>query len=80
MCHRGSASETRGGVSIRGLWERQTAVIICVRFGDADVDTWKTVRIDKLLAGWEKTKKEKYGQECYNQKEKILCFSFQCMG
>ena len=62
VCHRGSASETRGGVSIKGLWERQTAAIICVRFGDAGVETWKPVRMDKLLEGWEKTNKDKYGQ------------------
>ena len=39
--HRGIFPETQGDVSIRGLWEIQTELIIGVRFGDADADTWK---------------------------------------
>ena len=51
MRHRGSVPETQGDVPIRGLWESQTEVILDVSFGDADAETWKPVRIDKLLAG-----------------------------
>ena len=43
-------------------------VITGVRFGDADAETWKPVRIDKFLAGWEKSKKVKHGQACYKQR------------
>ena len=38
--------------------------IIDVRFGDADTDSLKPVRMDKLLAGWEKLNKDKHGQAC----------------
>ena len=44
-----------------GLWESQTEAIIDVGLGDADAETWKPVRMDKLLAGWDKTKKDKHG-------------------
>ena len=54
--HRGIVPETQGELLIQGLWEIQTEAIIGVSFGDADVETWKPVRMDKFLAGWDKTK------------------------
>ena len=50
--HRRRISETRSDVSIWGLWESQEKVIIGIGYGDADVDNWKPVRMNKLLAGW----------------------------
>ena len=41
--------ETRGGVLIRILWKIQTDVIINVKFGDSDADTYKYETMDKLL-------------------------------
>ena len=63
----GITPETLGDVSIWGLWESQTEAIIDVRFGYADADSWKPVRMDKFLSGWEKLKKEEHGQSCYDQ-------------
>ena len=37
-------------------------------FGDADAETCKPVRMGKLLAGWEKTKKDKHGHACYDKR------------
>ena len=68
MIHGGSGPETRGAMSIQGLWENQTEVIIGVKFGDAEADSWKPVRMDKLLEGWEKINKDKHGQACCNQR------------
>ena len=51
-------------MSIRGLWDIQTEAIIDVRFGDSDAETWNPVRMDKLLADWDKTKKDKHAQAC----------------
>ena len=67
VIHGGSGPETRGAMSIQGVWENQTEVIIGVKFGDAEADSWKPVRMDKLLEGWEKINKDKHGQACYNQ-------------
>ena len=74
MHHGGSVPETRGNVPIRGLWKTQTEAIIDVRFGDADTETWEPYRMDKLLAGWEKTKKDKHGQACYDQQRHFSPF------
>ena len=52
VCHRVGIPETKGGVSIQGLWEIQTEAIIDVVFGYADKCYWKPVIMDKLLAGW----------------------------
>ena len=66
VSHGGSIPETRGDVSIRGLRESQKESIIDIRFVDADADTWKPEGIDKLLDWWEKTKRDKHGQHCYD--------------
>ena len=55
-------------MSLRGIWKIQTESIIVVRFRDSDAGYWKPVVVDKLLAGWEKLKKENHGQVCYDQR------------
>ena len=67
VCQKRSVPETRGDFSIQGLWDIQTEAIIDIRFGNTDAETWNPVIIEKLLVGWEKNKKEKYGQACYDQ-------------
>ena len=49
-------------------------MIIDVRFGYADTDYWKPVIMDKLLAGWEKLKKENYGYDCYVRRRSFSPF------
>ena len=58
------APQEHGVRSIWGLWESHTEAIINVRFGDADAETWRSVRVEKFLAGWEKTNKDKHDQAC----------------
>ena len=41
VSYRGSTPETWGEMLIRGLWERYTESIIDLRFGYAEVDTYK---------------------------------------
>ena len=59
--------ETRGDVLIRGLWEIQNDVIIDVRFGDADMDTYKYDPMDKLLIIWDKENKDNHGNNLHEQ-------------
>ena len=40
--------------------------IIDFRFVDADADTWNPDRMNKSLDQWEKIKKDKNGQHCYD--------------
>ena len=54
--------ETRGGVLVRGLWERYTDVIITVTLGDTDMDTYMFKPMVTLLYRWDKTKKDKHGK------------------
>ena len=61
VCQGGCVPESRGVVSISGLWVFQLEEIIDIRFGDSDADSWKPARIDRLLVGWDKIKKDKYG-------------------
>ena len=72
--HGGSVPETRGDVSIWGLWESQTEAIIDVRFRNADTDSRNPVIMDKLLAGWEKLKKDNYGYDCYVRRRSFSPF------
>ena len=48
--------------------------IIDVRFGDDDVYSWKPSILGKLLSGWEKLKKDKHGQVCYDQRRHFSPF------
>ena len=72
VCHIGSAPETCGDVSIRGLSESQMKTIIDVRFADDDTYSWNPVIMDNLLSGWEKLNKDKHGQACYYQGRNFL--------
>ena len=49
-------------------------MIIDSRFGDDDAETWKPVIMGKLLAGWEKIKKDKHGQTSYDQRRNYSSF------
>ena len=49
--------DTISNVLIRGLWEIQTGAIIDVRFGDADVYTYKYEPVDNLLDHLDKRKR-----------------------
>ena len=46
------------------LWEILTFDIVNIIFGDADADTYKHKPLDKLLAYWEKEKKDNHGNHC----------------
>ena len=53
---------------IQGLWDRQVDAIIDVKLRDADADTYKYEPMESLLARWEKLKKDKHGNQCYDQR------------
>ena len=78
--HRGSVPETWGYLSIQELWEIQMEASIDVSFGYADADNWKPEVIDKLFSWWEKIKKDKHGQYCYNQQKYFYPFSLSVDG
>ena len=59
---------------IRGLWDRQVDIIIHVKLGDADTDTYKHEPMIKLLARWENTKKDKHGNHCNDQRKHFFPF------
>ena len=48
--------------------------IIDVRFGDDDAYSWKPLRMNKLLSGWEKINKDKHGQAYCNKRRKFYQF------
>ena len=68
----GSESPRNTGWCVK--WESYTEAMIDVRFRDAGAETWKPVRMDKLLEGWEKTNKDKHGQAWYNQRRHFSLF------
>ena len=49
-------------------------------FDYADADSRKPVRMDKLLVGWEKLNKDKYGQDCYDLRIIVSPFSLSFYG
>ena len=59
--------DTRGHVLIRGLWEQQTDAIIDIKLSNADANTYRFEPMDKLLARWEKTNKDKHSEHCHKQ-------------
>ena len=63
--------ETRDDVLIRGLWYRHTNTIIDVKIGNTDTDTYRFEPMLALMDWWEKTKKDKYGKKCHDQRK---CF------
>ena len=66
--------ETRRNVPVRVIWKNQKETAFEVRFVDAEAETCKQVRIDKLLEGGEKINKEKHGQDCYDQHRHFSLF------
>ena len=80
VSHRGSVTETRGDVSIRGLWKIHMETIIGIIFGDAAMETWKLEVMDKLLDWWEIFKNNNHGQHCYNQRKFFSPFFFSFYG
>ena len=66
--------DTRGDVLIRGLWDRHNNTITEVKFGDADVDTYRFEWIENILALWEKMKKDKQSKNCHNQRKHFSLF------
>ena len=72
--HGSEILETRCDVLIQGLWELQTNAIIDVKIGDADADICMFEPTDKLLACWEKQKKDNNCNNCHEQR--IFFYSF----
>ena len=58
----------------RGLWDCQVDVIIDVKLGDADADTYKYEPMTALLVRCENIKKDKHGKHCHNQRKVFLPF------
>ena len=73
--------DTRGGVLVRGLWERQTGTIIDVKIGDAGANTYRFDPIVMLLGWWEKNKNDNNGNHFHDQWKKnyLLVISFGIM-
>ena len=46
--------ETRGDILIQVLWEYHIDLIIDIKFGDADTDTYKHEPMDNIMICWEK--------------------------
>ena len=59
---------------IQGLWDFLFNAIIDFRLCDADADTYKYDSMTALLARWEKSKKDKHGNHCQNQRKMFLTF------
>ena len=61
--------DSRGDVTIQGLWDRQVESLIYVKLGDDDVDTYKYEAMTSLLARWENIKKDKHCNQCHDQRK-----------
>ena len=59
---------------IRGLWDCHAEVIIEVKLGDADADSYIFEPIAGLLDWCKKTKKNKHGIHCHNQQKHFYTF------
>ena len=59
---------------IQGLWDFQVNATINLKLGDADVDKYKHNPMTKILARWGKTKKDKHGKHCNDQRKHFLAF------
>ena len=49
-------------------------MIIVVRFGYDDVDTWKPEVMDKLFSWWKEINNDKHGQHFHEQKKYFSIF------
>ena len=59
--------------------EIQTEAIIDVIFGDSDTDTYNNEPTDKLLARWDKQKKDNHGKHCHKKRKISPHFFFLLM-
>jgi predicted transcriptional regulator len=66
--------ETRGDVSIRGIWNRGTDCIIDVRVTDTDAKSNISKDPAKVLEAHEKEKKKKYLEACLEQRRTFTPF------
>ena len=71
--------KTRGDVPIRGLWERQNDSIIDVKFGDADVHTYRNDPMDNIPACRENQNKDNHGKHCHKKRKYFLCLFYLLM-
>ena len=62
---------------IQGLWDRQVDVIIGVKLGDADADTYKYEPMAVLLDRWENINKDKHGKHCHDHRNIFRRLFFQ---
>ena len=63
---------------IRGLWDWQADVIIVIKLGDADTDSYKYQPMAALLSWWETIKKDKHGKHCHDQGKCFLSVCYFC--
>ena len=80
MRYSGNIPETWGDMSIQGLWERQIAAIIDVRFGYAGLETYNTEEVDNIFPRQEKIKKDNHRQNLHDQRKLFLCLFYWFMG
>ena len=72
--------ETRGYLTIQGLWYQQDDTIIDVRLGNADADSYKYEPMAALRAWRETRKKNKDGKDCHNQQKVFSPFVLSVNG
>ena len=68
--------ETRGDVLIQILWELHTDAMIDIKLGDTDAYTYRFEPMEKILACWEKMKKDKHSNPCHKQRKFFSLFLF----
>ena len=61
---------------IQGLRDRQVNVVINVKLGDTDADTYRYEPMIALLSRWEKINKDKHSKHCHDQRKHISPFVF----
>ena len=59
------------------LWYRKFKVIIKVKLGDADADSYTYEPMVMLLSWWETSNKDKDGKHCNDQRKHFSPFFFQ---
>ena len=59
---------------VRGSWYRQVNVIIDVKLGDSEADSYKYEPMADLLARWETIKKYKHGNHYHDQRKHFSPF------
>ena len=65
---------------VRGLWDCYVAVIIDVKLGDFDADSYKYKPMTALLTRWETIKKDKHGKHCHYQRKLFSTFVLSVYG